>query len=141
MSNKLKDRIESYQASTDYKLLPRVPIIICINGRGFAKVTQLLDKPYCPKFSECIMSTMLRLCTDVEGALFAYQHNDEIVVVARNDQSPESLPWFDNRVQKISSITSSIATLHFNKCTTAIELNLMSEPTFACRVFAVPNIM
>jgi tRNA(His) 5'-end guanylyltransferase len=141
MSNKLKDRVDSYQASADLKLLPRVPIVVVVNGRSFNKLTSLLDKPYCPKFSECIMSTMLRLCTDVEGALFAYQHNDEIVVVARNDQSPDTSPWYDNRAQKIASITASIATLHFNKCASAIELNLMSEPIFACQAFAVPNVV
>jgi len=140
MSNKLKDRIESYQASTDYKLLPRVPIIICINGRGFAKVTQLLDKPYCPKFSECIVSTMLRLCTDVEGALFAYQHNDEIILVTRNDQSNETHPWYDNKLQKICSVTSAIATMHFNECATTMGLDMTGDPIFTSQVFAVPTI-
>lgn len=142
MSNiKLKDRIGSYQESSDYKLLNRVPLIISINGRGFAKSTELLDKPYCPKFAECILSTTLRLCNEVEGALFAYQHNDEIVLVARNDQSPDTAPWYDNRLQKICSITSSIATLHFNKCASAIDLNLIGEPVFTSQVFVVPNIM
>ena len=101
MSNKLKDRVESYQSVTDYRLLSRVPIVICINGRGFSKVTQLLDKPYCPKFAEGMLSTTLRLCTDVEGAVFAYQQNDEIVIIARNDQTNETNPWYDNKQQKI----------------------------------------
>jgi tRNA(His) guanylyltransferase len=141
MSNKLHDRISSYQAAADTKLLPRVPIVISINGRSFSKLTSLLDKPYDQKFAECILNTMLRLCTDVEGALFAYQHNDEIVVIARNDQGTETAPWYDNRAQKIASITSSIATLHFNRCATAIDLNLMGEAIFSSQVFVVPNIM
>jgi tRNA(His) guanylyltransferase len=140
MSNKLKDRIDSYQASTDYKLLNRVPIIIVINGRGFAKVTQLLDKPYCPKFAECIHSTMLRLCTDVEGALFGYQHNDEIILVTRNDQSAETSPWYDNKLQKICSVTSAIATMHFNECATALQLNIVGDPIFTSHVFMTPTI-
>lgn len=140
MSNKLKDRIESYQSATDYKLLPRVPIVICINGRGFSKVTQLLDKPYCPKFSECIISTMLRLCTDVEGALFGYQFNDEIVIVARNDQSNDTTPWYDNRLQKICSVTSAVATMHFNECAQEIKLDVTGDPIFTSQVFVVPTI-
>jgi tRNA(His) 5'-end guanylyltransferase len=142
MSNiKLKDRIGSYQDSSDYKLLPRVPLIISINGRAFAKGTELLDKPYCPKLAECLVSTTLRLCTEVEGALFAYQYNDKIVILARNDQSPETTPWYDNRLQKICSVTSAIATLHFNECADAINLNLVGEPIFTSQVFVVPNIM
>ena len=142
MSNlKLKDRVDSYRESSDHKLLARLPIVICINGRAFSKLTSLLDKPYCPKFAECIMSTMLKLCTEIEGALFAYQHNDEIIVIARNDQSQETTPWYDNRVQKIASVTAAIATLHFNKCASAIDLNLMGDAIFTSQVFAVPNIM
>ena len=80
---KLKDRVESYQDQTDYKLLNKLPIVIIINGRSFNKVTSLLDKPYSDKFSECMLATTLKVCSEVEGAVFAYQHNDEIVVVAR----------------------------------------------------------
>ena len=137
---KLKDRIEEYQNISDHKLLPRVPLIISVNGRGFSKITSLLEKPYDEKFGECILNTMLRLCTDVEGALFGYQHNDEIVIVARNDQGPDTSPWYDNNIQKICSVTSSIASLHFNKCASAIDLNLMGEPIFISQVFVVPNI-
>jgi len=112
-----------------------------VNGRSFSKLTSLLDKPFCPKFAECILSTMMQLCTNIEGALFAYQYNDEIVVVARNDQGQDTLPWYDNRVQKICSVTASIATLHFNKCAAALDLNLLGEPIFTSQVFAVPNIV
>jgi tRNA(His) guanylyltransferase len=141
MSNKLTDRIASYQMAADFKLLPRLPLIICVNGRGFSKLTSLLDKPYCPKLAECFLSTTLRLCSEIEGVIFSYQHNDEIVIVIRNDQSTETLPWFDNKIQKISSISSSIATLHFNQCASAIDLNLMGDGLFLSQVFAVPNIM
>jgi tRNA(His) guanylyltransferase len=139
--NKLSNRIEGYQNISDHKLLPRVPLIISVNGRGFSKITNLLDKPYDQKFGECILNTMLRLCTDVEGTIFGYQHNDEIVLVLRNDQSQETLPWYENSVQKICSVVSSIATLHFNKCATAIDLNLMGESIFTSQIFAVPNIV
>jgi tRNA(His) 5'-end guanylyltransferase len=136
----LKDRVERYQSATDYRLLDRVPIIICVNGRGFSKVTQLLDKPYCPKFAECILSTTLKLCQEVEGALFAYQHNDEIVIVARNDQNNDTNPWYDNKLQKICSVTSATATMHFNEVADKIDLNVTGAPIFTSQVFAVPTI-
>lgn len=140
MSNKLKDRIEGYEAVTDYKLLPRVPIIICVNGRGFAKVTQLLDKPYCPKFAECITSTMLRLCSDVEGTVFGYQHNDEIIIVARNDQTTETTPWYDNKLQKVCSVVAATATAHFKQYAASISLDISGEPIFTAQVFTTPNV-
>lgn len=142
MSNlKLKDRISSYQDVSDYKLLGRVPLIICVNGRNFNKNTELLDKPYCPKFAECMMSTTLRMCTEIEGSIFAYQFNDEIVVAVRNDQNTDTSPWYDNKVQKICSVTASLASLHFSSCATAIDLNLINESIFLSQVFVVPNVM
>jgi tRNA(His) guanylyltransferase len=140
MLNKLKNRIDSYQAATDYKLLNRVPIVIVLNGRGFSRVTQLLDKPYCPKFAECIDSTMLQLCLDVEGSLFGYQYNDEIIIVARNDQSSETAPWYDNRLQKICSVTAAMATMHFNKCAQTVQLNATGDAIFTSQIFVTPNI-
>jgi tRNA(His) guanylyltransferase len=140
MSSKLADRIFSYQVNTDYRLLSRVPIVICVNGRGFTRVTQLLDKPYCSKFSECLASTMLKLCADVEGTLFAYQHNDEVVVIVRNDQGVDTHPWYDNRLQKICSVTAAIATLHFRECATALQLDMTGDPIFTSQVFVVPTV-
>ena len=130
----------SYQDATDYKLLSRVPVIISINGRIFNKSTELLDKPYCPKFAECMVSTAIKLCSEIDGALFAFHHNDEIVIAARNDQSPETTPWYDNRLQKICSVTSALATRHFNKCADNMDLNMIGDPIFTSQVFVVPTI-
>ena len=140
MSSKLVDRIKRHQAQSDHKLMDRLPIVICINGRAFTKVTQLLDKPYCSKLAECLISTTLYLCQAVEGALFAFQHNDEIVIIARNDQTRETEPWYDNKIQKICSVTASLAAAHFNKCATALQLDLTGDPVFTSQVFTVPDV-
>lgn len=137
---KLKDRIESYQESYNFKLLNRVPLIICLNGRGFSRVTSLLEKPYCGEFAESMLSTTLKLCGEVEGSLFGYQYHDEIVIVVRNDQNPETVPWYDNKLQKICSITSSIASLHFNTYIKNKDLSLIGDSLFTSQVFVVPNM-
>lgn len=141
MSSKLADRIQGYQAAAETKLLPRVPVIITVNGRSFSKITSLLEKPYDAKLGQCLSNTMLKLCTEVEGAFFGFLHNDEIVILARNDQTNSTEPWFGNQPQKIASVVSSITTLHFTRCALAIELNLMGEAIFSSQVFVVPNMM
>ena len=133
----LKDRILSYQSTSDYSLLNRVPIIIEINGRSFSKVTSLLDKPYSLPFAELMASVMYKLCIEIDGVVFAYQFNDEIVLVLRNDQSSETEPWYDNKVQKICSTTASLATNYFNKLS---NLNLVGDAIFRSHVFPVPNV-
>lgn len=140
MSTSLKNRMESYMDSTNIKLLPKIPLIINVNGRSFSKNTSLLDKPFCQKFAECMFSTMLKLCSDIDGTIFAYHHNDEITLAIRNDQSLDTNSWYDNKIQKICSAVSSIATMHFNTCANAIDLNLMGETIFITQVFAVPNV-
>jgi tRNA(His) guanylyltransferase len=137
---KLADRMETYREAAETKLLPRLPLIMEINGRSFSKQSNLLDKPYDQKLGECLMSCMLKLCQEVEGTLFGFQHNDEIVLVARNDQTPETTPWFNNSVSKICSVVSAMATLHFNRCLASVELNMMGEPLFTTQVFVVPNV-
>jgi tRNA(His) guanylyltransferase len=139
MSNiKLRDRIEQYHSITDYKLMARLPIIICVNGKNFSKNTQLLDKPYSAEFSEAMCSTMLKLCSEVDGTIFSYQFNDEIVLVLRNDQSSNTNMWCGGNIQKICSIVSSMATLHFNLYSSS--LNMTSSPLFISQTFAVPTI-
>lgn len=126
--------------ASNYKLLTRLPIITIVDGRSFNKVTSLLEKPFCEKFAEGILSTTVKLCLEIEGALFAYQYNDSIVIISRNDQNKETSPWYDNRIQKINSITSSIATQHFNNFLIDKDINIMGDALFTSHVFAVPNI-
>lgn len=140
MMSKLKDRIDSYIDFTDYKLLPKLPLIISVNGRSFSKATSLLDKPYSDQLAECFLSTTVKLCQEIDGALFAFQHSDEILVIVKNDQTLETEPWFDNKIQKICSVVSSIASLHFNECAQSLQLNLLGKPIFITQAFVVPNI-
>ena len=139
-SIKLKDRIDSYIDSANYKLLSKLPVIIIVNGKSFHKITGLLDKPFSKQFSDIMLSTALKLCIEIEGVIFAYQHSDEIVLISRNDQNVDTTPWCDNRIQKICSVASSVATQYFNKNVYSSDINLSGDAFFTSQVFAVPNI-
>jgi len=140
MSQKLKDRIDVYQDTFDFKLLSKLPIVIVVNGRNFTKTTSIIDKPYCTKFAECMLSASLKLCLEIEGSVFAYQYNDEIIIISKNDQSLETESWYDNKIQKICSIASSIATSAFKTHSNQLNLNIVGEPIFTTQVFTVPNL-
>lgn len=137
---KLSDRISSYYEISNTKLLPKLPVVTIVNGRGFAKVTSLLEKPYSEKFSDAMSITSLKLCSEIEGAVMAYCFSDEIVVISRNDNTVNQQPWCDNRVQKISSMLSSIATHTFNKYSLKIDLNILNEAYFYAHTFVVPSV-
>ena len=59
--------------------------------------------------------TALALVKESTGCVLGYMQSDEISLILRNDQSLESEPFLDNRVQKIVSILASMATGWFNK--------------------------
>lgn len=134
-----KDRVESYQELSNFRLMAKLPVILTINGRSFSKLSSLIDKPYCPKFGECLYSTAIRLCSEIDGVVFGYVHGDDITLVLRNDQTNDTLPWCNNQINKITSIASSVASLHFNKCAAALDLNIV-DPTFISTCFTVPNL-
>ena len=139
--NTLKERIEEYSNSTNFKLLKRLPIIVTLNGRSFKKTTSLLDKPFCPIFAEAMCGVMIKLSQEIDGTIFAYSFNDEIVLIARNDQTLDTQPWYDNRIQKIVSVAASIATYEFNRIAKLNGMQIFGDPIFSASTFVVPNMM
>lgn len=138
--NTLRERVESYEELTDDRMMKKLPIIIILNGRSFKKATSLLTKPFSTQFMELMCATMIKLCQEIDGTTFAYSFNDEIVLVSRNDQNPDTAAWYDNRIQKIVSAASSIATLEFNRIAKINDVQLFGDPVFTAQTFAVPNI-
>lgn len=137
----LGSRQKEYELAYDYRITRRLPIIIRIDGRGFSQLTRRLKKPYCPIMLTLMSNTMLEIAKQIDGVVFAFQQSDEITLVLRNDQTNETEPWFGNRVQKIISVTSSIATYEFNKKLEVLtdKPELIGKAFFDARVFAVPN--
>jgi|SRR5271165_2126443 len=140
MLNTLRERIEDYQERSDIKLMRKLPVITIVNGRQFKKLTSLLNKPFDINFFEILTAAAIKLMQEIDGSLFSYSFNDEIVIVSRNDQTNDTQPYYDNRVQKIVSITASIASIEFNKMAQAKNIELFGDPVFTSKCFVVPHI-
>lgn len=140
MITTLRERISSYEEVSDFKLLTKLPIIIIVNGRSFRKLTAPLQKPFSTQFLELMCGIMLKLCQEIDGTVFGYTFNDEIVIVLRNDNSIDTNAWYNNKVQKIVSVVSSLATLECVRLAKSIDINFFGDPIFTTNVFAVPNI-
>ena len=129
---KIKERIEKYSSSTNLNIIPKVPVAFSLNINNFSRLN--LDKPFDTKFSDAVLCTMIKLCNEIEGCVFAYNFLDEIILISRNDQSNDTLPWYDNNVQKLASITASIASVEFNKV-------YGDDIYFNSHVFSLPNMV
>ena len=142
MIDELGQRIKTYEDAYDTTIIKRLPVICRIDGKNFSRLTKKIQRPFDLIMIELMAQTMVSTIMEMEGAVFGYQQSDEITFILKNDQSFESEPWFGNRIFKIASITSSIATLSFKKHFDALDkkIDLVGDALFDARVFAVPSV-
>jgi tRNA(His) guanylyltransferase len=135
----LATRIKTYEAASDYQLTPRCPVILRLDGRSFSNYTKHsgCKKPFDDALAGAMIAATLYAAQHIEDCVFGYTQSDEITLVLRNDKSLESQPWFDNRVQKLCSVSTSLVTAQFNR--SFVTRPEQSLATFDCRAFIVPN--
>lgn len=57
---------------------------------------------------------MKYLCEHVQGCVLGYTQSDEITLVLIDYQDRDSCAWFDDNIQKMASVSASMATMVFN---------------------------
>lgn len=62
-----------------------------------------------------MQDTMKYLCRNIQGCVLGYTQSDEITLILVDYQTLTSGAWFDYEVQKMCSISASMATMAFNK--------------------------
>jgi tRNA(His) 5'-end guanylyltransferase len=135
------DRMKGYEAVSDYRLPPRVPVLLRIDGNSFSKLTTdlQLKKPFDVRFDNAMEAAALAVLKYTAG-LVAYIQSDEITVLLRNDRAPGDTPFLANRIQKICSLTASTAAIAFWKELELEGLHPNASPVaFDCRAFVVPE--
>lgn len=118
MSNKndsLGDRMKQYENVTRHYLTRKMPVIIRLDGKAFHSFTRGFKKPFDDVLVKSMQETMKYLCENVQGCVFGYTQSDEITLVLVDYQTRESDAWFDNNIQKMVSVSASMATMAFNR--------------------------
>lgn len=104
-----------YEEIPKTRLMRRIPVAIRIDGKAFHTFTKGFQKPFDSVLMTSMQETMKYLCENIQGCTFGYTQSDEITLVLIDYQKLTSSAWFDYEVQKICSITASMATIAFNK--------------------------
>jgi tRNA(His) guanylyltransferase len=115
MSNKdsLGDRMKTYESAFRTHLPIRIPVIMRIDGKAFHSYTKGCKRPFDKDLIEVMDDTAKALCKEVQGCQLAYVQSDEISLLLVNYEDIDSQSWFDNNLQKMVSITASVASVTF----------------------------
>ena len=103
-----------YEQIPKTKLMRRTPVAIRIDGKAFHTFTMGFQKPFDEVLIESMQKTMKYLCENIQGCVLGYTQSDEITLIIVDYKKLNSAAWFDYEVQKITSISASMATLAFN---------------------------
>jgi tRNA(His) 5'-end guanylyltransferase len=119
MSNKkdsLGDRMkENYENRSKTYLVRRMPVIIRLDGKAFHTFTKGFKRPYDAIFHTAMNLTLQFLCENIQGCKFGYTQSDEITLVLTDYDTLTTDGWFDYAVQKMCSVSASMATMAFNQ--------------------------
>lgn len=104
-----------YENIPKTRLMRRVPVAIRLDGKAFHTFTRGFQKPFDFVLMNTMQQTMKYLCENIQGCVLGYSQSDEITLILVDYQKFTSSAWFDYEVQKICSISASMATMAFNK--------------------------
>ena len=117
MSNKdsLGERMKDYEGRSQSHLPRRTYTILRIDGKAFHSFLKHAQRPYDLGVMDDMDSTAKFLCENIQGCKLAYVQSDEITLVLTDFETITTQAWFDGNVQKITSISASMAAAKFNQ--------------------------
>ena len=111
----LGNRMKGYENISRYYLTKKTPVIIRIDGKAFHSFTKGFKRPFDDVLIKTMQETAKYLCKNIMGCKLAYTQSDEISLLLVDYERNESQPWFENNLQKMCSVSASIATMAFNR--------------------------
>ena len=106
---------EFYEQVPKTRLVRRMPVAIRIDGKAFHTFTRGFQKPFDKVLMTTMQETTKYLCENIQGCVFGYTQSDEITLILVDYKELDTSAWFDYEVQKLCSISASMATMAFNK--------------------------
>ena len=158
----IKRRMKGYEQVSQNFLTKRMPVIIRVDGRAFHTFTKGMNRPEAI-MQDAMERTAKYLCEHIAGCRLAYVQSDEISLLLTDYETLNAEVWFGYNVQKLVSVTASMATMAFEKaftqaihecypnpmeiedekqfeyCKMLLEKACNGEATFDARAFNIPQ--
>ncbi len=106
LGNRMK---KNYEEVYKLRLPNRMPVILRLDGKSFHTYTRGMKRPYDIDLIGNMQIVATELANEVQGCKVIYSQSDEISVLLVNYTNLDTSSWFDNEIQKIVSISASIA--------------------------------
>ena len=143
-----------YEQIPKTRLMRRTPVVIRIDGKAFHTFTRGFKRPFDDVLIKTMQETAKYLCENIQGCQLSYTQSDEISLLLIDYQRFETSAWFDYEIQKMCSISASMATMAFNRIFSETVSDLKIDNTkpmdkyfdavysgamFDARVFNIPK--
>ena len=112
LANRMK---EFYETIPKTRLMRRCPVVVRLDMRTGHTFCRGFERPFDEIFIKSMQETAKYMCENVQGCVLSYQQSDEISLILVDYKKFNSSAFFDYEVQKVCSITASMATMAFNK--------------------------
>lgn len=127
---------ENYEYRYKSFLPRRTYSIIRLDGKAFHTLTKHMKRPYDDILADAMSDVTIELCKEIQGCKFGYTQSDEISLLLTDFDDNQTQAYFDGNIQKIVSISASIAAAVFNKSIGNYSKKLAY---FDSRVFIIPD--
>jgi len=117
----LGDRMKGYEKTPQQRLMNKMPVVIRLDGKAFHTYTKRCDKPFDADLHTIRSGVLTYLCENIQGCLFGYSQSDEISLVLKDWDTYNTSSWFDNKIQKLCSVSASMATAEWGLLSSSID--------------------
>ncbi|MGZ8924444.1 MAG: tRNA(His) guanylyltransferase Thg1 family protein [Nitrososphaeraceae archaeon] len=147
-NDSLGSRMKEYERTSQNFLMRRTPVIIRLDGKAFHTFTKRINKNNDPSLNDSPFSNKLHtvmtkvselLCHNIQNAELAYTQSDEISLLLTDWNKLTTDQWFNANIQKIVSVSASLATAYFNKILHEEFPEINTLAFFDSRVFNLPK--
>lgn len=135
----LGDRMKGYESVPRVRLVPKMPVLLRLDGKAFHTLTRGMDKPVDENFVQCMRDTAVYLCREIQGAQVGYLQSDEISILLIDYQTIQTQGWFDYEIQKMCSVAAAMASVVFNSSFQRLFPQRCEWPVFDCRAWNLPR--
>jgi tRNA(His) 5'-end guanylyltransferase len=137
MFDDLGSRMKKYEDCFRHHLPNKTCVIIRLDGKAFHSFCRGMDKPFDQNLRNCMINATLALCNQIQNVKFAYCQSDEISLLLTDYDNIKTDAWFDNNIQKMTSVSASICTIAFNNHSRVMYPKKTAH--FDSRVFILPK--